>query len=317
MSVARPSVNSVEPTEQLLQPTLFDIEPAEVLPLVQPHGRHVVVERESAPFVSLNAAAPRSAGAQNAVIEESAAQASPARSSVAVLEAPAGPTWAHRLAVFDLETTGIDVETSRIVTANVSIIDHLGDTRSRFDWIANPGIPIPPQASAVHGVSTERAVAEGRAAADVVAEIVDALTAALDEGLSIVIYNAPYDLTLLDREARRYGITPLREPIPVVDPLVIDKALDRYRKGKRTLEAAALHYEVELLDAHDAGADAIAAGRVAQALALTFEAELDITQAQLHHSQVVWAREQADSFQDYMRRTKDPTFTARAGWPVA
>jgi DNA polymerase-3 subunit epsilon len=300
-------VNSVEPTENLLQPTLFDIEPSEVLPLVEPHGRHVIVDRPQAPSVPIGAAHAEA---------DRAAQPSAMRASVAVLEAPAGPAWAHRLAVFDLETTGIDVETSRIVTANVSIIDHLGDTQSRFDWIANPGIPIPPQASAVHGVSTERAVAEGRFAADVIAEIVDALTAALDDGLSIVIYNAPYDLTLLDREARRYGITPLREPIPVVDPLVIDKALDRYRKGKRTLEAAALHYEVELLDAHDAGADAIAAGRVAQSLARRFEAELDITQAQLHHSQVAWAREQADSFQDYMRRTKDPTFTARAGWPI-
>ncbi|WP_307821438.1 exonuclease domain-containing protein [Subtercola lobariae] len=302
----------MEPTEQLVQPTLFDIEPGEVLPLVQPHGRHVVAEPAAAPYVPL--ARPARSGGPTTVNARS--EASPARSSVAVLEAPAGPAWAHRLVVFDLETTGIDVETSRIVTANVSVIDHLGDTLSRLDWMANPGIPIPEQASAVHGVSTERAVAEGRVAADVIAEIVDALTAALDDGLSLVIYNAPYDLTLLDREARRYGIIPLREPLPVVDPLVIDKALDRYRKGKRTLEAAALHYEVELLDAHDAGADAIAAGRVAQSLARRYEAELDITQHQLHHAQVAWAREQAASFEDYMRRTKDPTFTARAGWPI-
>ncbi|MEF2979247.1 exonuclease domain-containing protein [Subtercola sp. YIM 133946] len=299
----------MEPTEHLLQPTLFDIEPAEVLPLVEPHGRHVLVDRPPAPFVPLNGGFV--GGADNGALQRTAA-----RTSVAVLEAPAGPAWAHRLAVFDLETTGIDVETSRIVTANVSIIDHSGATLSRFDWMANPGVPIPEQASAVHGVSTAQAVAEGRYAPDVVAEIVDALTEALDDGLSIVIYNAPYDLTLLDREARRHGITPLREPIPVVDPLVIDKALDRYRKGKRTLEAAALHYEVDLFDAHDAGADAIAAGRVAQALALRFEAELDLSQEQLHHSQVAWARVQAESFQDYMRRTKDPTFTARAAWPV-
>ncbi|WP_313788389.1 exonuclease domain-containing protein [Subtercola endophyticus] len=299
----------MEPTEHLLQPTLFDIEPAEVLPLVEPHGRHAVAERPAAPFVPVSRqAAEAAAGAFSTRAEP--------RASTALLDAPAGPAWAHRLAVFDLETTGIDVETSRIVTANVSIIDHLGVTQSRFDWMADPGIPIPAQASAVHGVSTERAVAEGRYAPDVIAEIVDALTAALDEGLSIVIYNAPYDLTLLDREARRHGITPLREPLPVVDPLVIDKALDRYRKGKRTLEAAALHYEVDLFDAHDAGADAIAAGRVAQALALRFEAELDITSEQLHHSQVAWARDQSASFQDYMRRTKDPTFTARAAWPI-
>jgi len=230
---------------------------------------------------------------------------------------PSGPAWAHRLAVFDLETTGIDVETSRIVTANVSIIDHTGAAETRFDWLANPGVPIPIQAAAVHGVSTEKAVAEGRVAADVVAEIVDALSNALEQSLSLVVYNAPYDLTLLDREARRYGVTPLPEPLLIVDPLVIDKALDRYRKGKRTLEAAAVHYEVELLDAHDAGADAIAAGRVAQALALRYQAELDLTQQELHESQIRWFSEQAASFQDYMRRTKDPTFIARTQWPLA
>jgi DNA polymerase-3 subunit epsilon len=39
---------------------------------------------------------------------------------------------------------------------------------------------------------------------------------------------------------------------------------ERYRKGKRTLEVVAAHYAVTLTGAHDAAADAIAAGRVAQ-----------------------------------------------------
>ncbi|WP_367379186.1 exonuclease domain-containing protein [Subtercola boreus] len=282
---------------------LFDLEPAEVLP----HGRHALNDRPAVPLHAGSAPDARGSVAS-----------SPSRSATALLAPPLPewPAWAHRLAVFDLETTGIDVETSRVVTANVSIIDHTGNVESRIDWMANPGVPIPAGAAAIHGVSTERAVAEGRPAADVVAEIVDALTDALDQGLSLVIYNAPYDLTLLDREARRHGITPLREPLPVVDPLVIDKALDRYRKGKRTLEATATFYEVELLDAHDAGADAIAAGRVAQSLASRYAVELEMTQQQLHHSQAGWFAEQATSFQDYMRRTKDPDFTARTAWPL-
>ncbi|WP_367302613.1 exonuclease domain-containing protein [Subtercola boreus] len=293
-------------TVQSVPLTLFDVEPSEVLP----HGRHA---RSAGPAVPVHRG-----GRPGAPDARGDASSSTSRTSTALLAPllPDGPAWAHRLAVFDLETTGIDVETSRVVTANVSIIDYTGATESRFDWMADPGVEIPAGAAAIHGVSTERARAEGRFAADVIAEIVETLTDALDQGLSIVIYNAPYDLTLLDREARRYGITPLREPIPVVDPLVIDKALDRYRKGKRTLEAAALHYEVDLFDAHDAGADAIAAGRVAQALASRYPAELDVTQHQLHHSQVTWFGDQATSFQDYMRRTKDPDFTARTAWPL-
>jgi DNA polymerase-3 subunit epsilon len=187
---------------------------------------------------------------------------------------------------------------------------------SRRDWIANPGIDIPEQATAVHGVTTQRAIAEGRPAALVVYEIVDALRSLLAEGVPLVIYNAPYDLTLLHHEAVRYGIDPLELPGPIVDPLVIDKAVDRYRKGKRTLEAAAVVYGVELLDAHDAGADAIAAGRVAQALAQKHDVVSALAVHELHDMQVDWFREQAESFQEYMRRTHNPEFTARTAWPV-
>lgn len=225
-------------------------------------------------------------------------------------------TWAQRLAVFDLETTGIDVATSRIVTANISVIDERGKREIRTDWLVNPGIDIPSQATAVHGISTERAISEGSSPAVVIVEIIDTLKRLLEEGLPLVVYNAPYDLTLLRHEAQRYGIAALSEPQPIIDPLVIDKALDRYRKGKRTLEATALHYEVELHDAHDAGSDALAAGRIAQALARRYPTELKLSAAELHDKQASWFSEQAQSFQEYMRRTKDPTFQAKTLWPV-
>ncbi|MCS5733339.1 exonuclease domain-containing protein [Herbiconiux daphne] len=225
------------------------------------------------------------------------------------------PAWAERLAVFDLETTGIDVETSRIVTANISLLDASGTAVSRLDWLADPQVDIPEQATAVHGITTEHARSAGRPAADVVAEIVAELRRALAEGYAIVVYNAPYDITLLNREAVRHGVPPLEQPSPVIDPLVIDKQVDRYRKGKRTLEVSAAHYGVELLDAHDAGADAIAAGRVAQAIAAKFAAELDLSPHDLHEAQVAWHEEQCASFEDYMRRTKNPSFTSRRGWP--
>ena len=79
-----------------------------------------------------------------------------------------------------------------------------------------------------------------------VAEIIGALADAAGRGLPIVAYNAAYDLSVLEREAERYGLTPLPGPGPVIDPLVIDKAVDQYRRGKRTLTAAAAHYGVAL-----------------------------------------------------------------------
>lgn len=223
--------------------------------------------------------------------------------------------WCEQLGVFDLETTGIDIETSRIVSAHVGVLDASGVLVERQDWLADPGIDIPPQATAVHGISTERARAEGMPAAVVVAEIVDALRQLVSRGIPITIYNAPYDLSLLNREALRHGVPPLVAPSPIIDPLVIDKAVDRYRKGKRTLEVAALHYGVDLTDAHDAAADAVAAGRVAQALARKFSEQLPGDPSELHTQQVGWFAEQSASFEDYMRRTRDPGFSASYIWP--
>jgi len=36
----------------------------------------------------------------------------------------------------------------------------------------------------------------------------------------------------------------------------------------------------------------------------------------LHANQIGWALDSAASFQDYMRRTRDPLFVARGTWPV-
>lgn len=222
-----------------------------------------------------------------------------------------------RLAVFDLETTGVDVDASRIVSACVAVLGPGDQVIGRWDWLADPGVEIPDAAAAVHGITTERARAEGRPASVVVAEIAQALRMLFALGTPVAVYNAPYDLTLLDRECRRHGLAPIADPSPVIDPLVIDKALDRYRKGKRTLEAAAERYGVQLTDAHDAAADAIAAGQVARAIARAFPEEFDIPLADLHGRQEVWCAEQTARFQDYIRTVKSDTgFVAHGGWPV-
>ncbi|GAA1725733.1 exonuclease domain-containing protein [Microcella frigidaquae] len=222
----------------------------------------------------------------------------------------------RELAVFDLETTGVDVRTARIVTACVAVLDASGTVVSRRDWLADPGVEIPEGAAAIHGITTERARAEGRPAAEVVAEVVAELRAQLAVGRPLVVYNAPYDLSLLAAEAARHGVAPLVDPAPVIDPLVLDKAVDRYRKGKRTLEVAAVHYGVTLDGAHDAGADAIAAGQVARALAATHAAALPATLEELHAAQARWHDQQADNFENYMRTQRDHSFTADRGWPV-
>ncbi|MGY6497879.1 MAG: exonuclease domain-containing protein [Microcella sp.] len=226
------------------------------------------------------------------------------------------PLTPPALAVFDLETTGVDVATARIVTAYVGVMGVDGSLVASRSWLADPGVEIPAGAAAIHGVTTERARAEGRPAATVVREIVDELASRSADGLPLVVYNAPYDLTLLKHEAKRHHAGPFVPPPVVIDPLVIDKAVDRYRKGKRTLEAACAHYGVALDGAHDASVDAIGAGHVARAIITRYADELPATLTELHAQQARWHQQQADSFESWMRASKDQNFTADRGWPL-
>lgn len=229
---------------------------------------------------------------------------------------PELPDWVTRVGVFDLETTGIDVEQDRIVTAHVGLLDTHGREIAARDWLADPGIDIPSGATAVHGITTARARSEGRPAREVVEEVTSALRSLLAQGVPIVAYNASYDFSLLAHEARRHGVEPLRNPAPIIDPMVIDKAYDRYRPGKRTLQVVAALYAVSLEDAHEAAADAVAAGRVAQALARQFS--LPDSLAELHTRQIGWARAQAASLTEYFIRIGrlDSEDQLDGTWPV-
>lgn len=226
------------------------------------------------------------------------------------------PDWAKQIAVFDLETTGLDLADARIVTACAVELDANGNVvGANSEWLANPGIEIPTQASDVHGVTTEIAVRDGRPADVVVGEILETLRGFFARGLPVVAYNAPYDFTILHYEALRHGLEPLKLGA-VIDPLVIDKFKDKYRKGKRRLENAAEFYKVALDDAHNATADAIAAGRVAQAIARRWVGDLPGTASELHDAQVIWSAALDADFETYMRRSVNPDFTSVRGWPL-
>lgn len=144
-----------------------------------------------------------------------------------------------------------------------------------------------------------------------IAEITEALAEALRAEIPLVVMNARYDLSLLDRECRRHGLPTLTErlghaPAPVIDPLVLDKHVDRYRKGKRALQALCGHYGVRLDGAHEAGADAAAAAGVARRIGEKYPAVAIPSPRALHDLQEQAAAEQAASFQAYLRRSGDP-----------
>lgn len=226
------------------------------------------------------------------------------------------PEWAKSLAVFDLETTGLDLTQARIVTACALQIDETGEVvGNNKEWLANPGIEIPEAASNVHGVTTEIARQKGADPKQVVSELLETLRGFFTSGLPVVAYNAPYDFTILHHEAIRYGLEPIADPMPIIDPLVLDKFVETYRKGKRTLSVAASVYGVALDDAHNATADAIAAGRVAQAIARKHADKLSMDVIDLHRAQVIWSAQQDDSYEKF-RKGSTPEFTVQRGWPL-
>lgn len=164
----------------------------------------------------------------------------------------------------DLETTGVDTSEARIVTAGIVMVGG-GLAPEVCDLLADPGIEIPEEATAIHGITTEFAREHGAPATEVLAALVAMLTTCVSAGYPLVVKNCPYDLTVVDRELRRHDVAGL-EVLPrlrVIDPQVLDRHLDQYRPGKRTLTALCELYKIELADAHNAHCDALAACRLA------------------------------------------------------
>lgn len=120
---------------------------------------------------------------------------------------------------------------------------------------------------------------------------------------------------------RRHGVASVSErlgtvPSPVIDPLVIDKHVDKYRRGKRALQALCSYYGVALDAAHDASADAVAAARVVRRMGEMHQPVGAMPLADLHGLQVRAAAEQSASLQAYLRRTANPAAVVEAAWPV-
>ncbi|MFZ3595119.1 exonuclease domain-containing protein [Streptomyces sp. BH104] len=230
-------------------------------------------------------------------------------------------TWHQQpLAGIDLETTGTAPEGDRIVTAAVVRYGG-GRPTETSSWIADPGVPIPPGATAVHGFTTEAVRAAGRPAPAVVGEVVDAVASLVSEGLPLVVMNAPFDLTMLEHEAQRHGMRGLFDrTVPhVLDPQVLDKRVDRYRRGGRRLTDLCRHYVVPLDAAHDSTADAIAACGVTWKLANRHRWLARMPLAELHEQQARWSADQQESLRAHFEATpgkEHRAATVRTDWPV-
>ena len=149
------------------------------------------------------------------------------------------------LVFFDLETTGINIVTDRIVELSYLKIYPDGKEESQT-FLVNPTIPIPPKTTAIHGISDEDVKD-----APTFSELAKTLSKII-EGCDLAGYNSnKFDIPLLAEELLRAGVD-----IDLKKRKFIDVQVIFHKKEQRTLSAAYKFYcEKELTDAHSAEAD--------------------------------------------------------------
>ena len=159
------------------------------------------------------------------------------------------------LVIFDLETTGINIVTDRIVEISYLKIYPNGDEESRTMKI-NPTIPIPDKVSQIHGI-TDKDVKDTPTFQEVARSIAN-----IFEGCDFAGFNSnKFDIPLLAEEFIRADVD-----IDLMKRKFIDVQVIFHKKEQRTLVAAYKFYCNKTLDnAHSAEADTLATFEILEA----------------------------------------------------
>ena len=149
---------------------------------------------------------------------------------------------------FDLETTGIDVAKDRIVEIAIFKVFPNGNKESKT-WLVNPTIPIPPQSTAIHGISNDK-VANEPAFNELAPQIYNMI-----KDSDLAGYNSDrFDIPLLAEEMLRSGVD-----FDMKNRVSVDVQTIFHKMEERTLSAAYKFYcDQNLENAHSAEADTMA-----------------------------------------------------------
>jgi DNA polymerase-3 subunit epsilon len=167
------------------------------------------------------------------------------------------------VALLDVETTGRDASVDRVVELGI-VVGRRGEVVAKYNWLINPGMPIPAEVTAIHHI-TDEMVADKPRFETVAHEIAAAL-----KGCVPAAYNALFDRAFLMSEFSRAksdtsGIPALTREVEWLDPLVWAREIQEGEKS-RSLGDVAARLGVSLEKAHRAQDDAEAALRVLYAL---------------------------------------------------
>ncbi len=173
----------------------------------------------------------------------------------------------------DVETTGLSPRTSRI--CEVALIGFQGACRvSHFSSLVNPGLPIPPETTKIHGI-TDEMVRDSPAFPVLVPRLL-----ALLEGTVIVAHNAEFDLSFIEMEFGRAGLK-LPE-LPVIDTLHIARHIGGFSNNR--LGTIAKELDISSENWHRALSD------------------VEMTRKIFEHFMVIFKKEGALSVADVLKR---------------
>lgn len=167
------------------------------------------------------------------------------------------------VALLDVETTGRDASVDRVVEVGI-VVGRNAEVVARYNWLIHPGIPIPAEVTAVHGI-TDEMVKDKPRFEEVAGEIAAALRGCVPSA-----YNALFDKAFMMGEMARAkhdvtGIPAFQRETEWLDPLVWARDIQSDQKS-RALGDVAERLGVKLEQAHRASDDAEAALRVLYAL---------------------------------------------------
>lgn len=156
--------------------------------------------------------------------------------------------------ILDTETTGLDALNDRIVSLGAVCAHGTRMFKSRLmDDLVDPGVPIPPVSTVVHGI-TDEMVRDARAFPEVWSDF-----QRLAHNRVVIGHNVPFDLTILRAECQRHGRP--WEDLVFIDTLRLASLLNP-TLGRFDLETLAGIYQVDLRGRHTALGDALVAAEL-------------------------------------------------------
>lgn len=269
------------------------------------------------------------------------------------------PWFTQRLAALDFECSDKIPETARIVSCALILVGGGPATDTRT-WLVNPGIAQEPGAIAVHKLTDEYLAEHGMPAAEAVGEIAKAVAEVVAGGVPLVGHNlGGFDLNLLGHECMRHlgdsleGVC--RQPLNrVIDTMTLDRHAAPFRKrvsptqGPYQMRTTAETYGLEWneAEAHGAAYDALQSARAAYRMGVIahtppgdrpdwvkelrnsrgpydrFNDLAFVDVEELHRRQTVWARDDAASYQAWLRNPEkakdkyDAEAVIDGSWPL-